>query len=143
MVPAWRLWVSRKRFCRSIQLLLPAHHPQQASRVSHATTDHNAGMEVCFIVCVADHMVRTYLEPFGHVCGTDLVVLVGHVTALQLAGLVDLEDATATHSPLGLLFRSIPGFVVLLFLFFLGAIERLRVKLGKVEVATKDLLGLL
>lgn len=49
-----------------------------------------------------------HLESFWHVCRADLIVLIGHVAALQLTGLIDLKDATTTSSSLGLLLRSIP-----------------------------------
>ncbi len=50
----------------------------------------------------------TYLESFWHVCRADLIVLIGHVAALQLTGFIDLKYATAANSSLGLLLWPIP-----------------------------------
>lgn len=84
-----------------------------------------------------------HLEPLGHVGGADLVVLVGHVTALQLAGLVELKDALATLPPLGLLLGPVPALLVLVLLLLLALVVRVGVKLRKVKVAAEDLLRLL
>ena len=77
-----------------------------------------------------------HLEPLGHVVGADLVVLVRHVAALQLTRLVQFEDALPPVHPLGL-----PLVRVLLFLVPL--LVRVRIEVGKVKVATEDLLGFL
>ena len=84
-----------------------------------------------------------HLEPLGHVCGADLVVLVRHVAALQLAGLVDLEDAAAARPLLGLLLGAVPGLFIAVLLLVLRVVVGLRVEVGEVKVPPEDLLRLL
>lgn len=85
----------------------------------------------------------TDLEPLWHVSGADLVVLVGHVTALQLAGLVQLKDALPPLPPLGLLLGPVPALFILILLFLFALVIGVCVKVGKVKVSAKNLLGLL
>lgn len=84
-----------------------------------------------------------HLESLWHVCRADLVVLIGHVAALQLTGLIDLKDATATDSSLGLLLGPIPGLIILILLFLFRMIISLSVKLSKVKVTPENLLSFL
>lgn len=93
--------------------------------------------------CRFNLTAQTNLEPLRHIRGTYFIVLISHMTAFQLTGLVDLEDAAAAHSPLCLLLWSIPCFIILILLFLLSMIVCLGVKLGKVKVTTKNFLGLL
>lgn len=90
------------------------------------------------------HKPPPYLEPLWHVCGADLVVLVCHVTTLQLAGLIDLEDALPPHSPLRLLLGPVPSlFILVLLLSLTLVICSVSIKLCKVKVTAEDLLSLL
>lgn len=84
-----------------------------------------------------------HLEPLGHVCRADFVVLVGHVTTFQLTGLVDLKNALPPLPPLCLLLRSVPALFILVFLLLLALIVNIGFKVGKVKVSTKDFLGFL
>ena len=84
-----------------------------------------------------------HLEPLGHVVGADLVVLVRHVAALQLAGLVYLKDAAAARPLLGLLLGPVPRLFVAVLLLVFRVVIGLRVEVGEVKVPPEDLLRLL
>ena len=90
-----------------------------------------------------DTHTHTHLEPLWHVCRANLVILVGHVTAFQLAGFVDLEDASFPHPPLDLLLGSVPALFVLVLLLFLTLLVRVGVKVSKDKVTTEYRLGFL
>lgn len=85
----------------------------------------------------------THLEPLGHVCRADLVVLIGHVTALQLTGLVNFKNALPPLPPLCLLLWSVPALFILIFLLLLALVVSIRLKVSKVEVPAKNFLGFL
>lgn len=90
------------------------------------------------------HKPPPYLEPLWHVCGADLVVLVSHVTTLQLTGLVELEDALPPHPPLRRLLGPVPALFILVLLLFLTLfISTVGVELREVKVAAEDLLSFL
>lgn len=86
---------------------------------------------------------RPHLEPLGHVCGADLIVLVCHVATLQLTGLVDLKDALPAMPPLDLLLGSVPALFILVLLLLLALVVSVCIKVGEVKIAAEDLLGLL
>lgn len=88
-------------------------------------------------------MTNTHLESFRHVCSTDLIVLVSHVTTFQLAGLVDLKDALPALPPLSLLLWAVPSLFILVLFLLLALVVSICIKVCKVKVATKDFLGLL
>lgn len=85
----------------------------------------------------------THLESLGHVCSADLVILICHVTALQLTRLVEFKNAFPPQPPLCLLFGTVPTFFILVFFLLLTLFIHVCFKVGKVKVATKDFLGLL
>lgn len=102
--------------------------------------------EICALALLASKTLtntHTYLEPLRHICRTDLIVLVSHVTAFQLAWLIDLEDALPPLPPLSLLLWSVPTLFILVLLLLLTLVISIGIKVSKVKVPTKDFLGLL
>ena len=86
---------------------------------------------------------HTHLEPLGHVCRADLIILVGHVTTFQLTGLIDLKDTLPPLPPLSLFLRPVPALLILVLFLLLTLVVGVRIKVGEVKVATENLLGLL
>lgn len=91
----------------------------------------------------------SYLEPLRQVSGSDFIVLVCEVAALQFTGLIHLKDAPTAHTLLGGFLGAHSDFTFSLFILILIVFLQFFIifivffKFVIVKVYTKDLLSFL